>query len=149
MIIVGLIALAVTAIWLAIIIMQVDDWSRDWSTNVAEVTPDARDKDLQSPRFTESLDAVTRRIESWTRQQSNWTLESIRGTDRTNEIHLTRKTRLFRFTDDIHVRLSQLADGSVLFTAKSQSRVGKGDLGQNPRNLKELLQGAQKISSSP
>jgi uncharacterized protein (DUF1499 family) len=51
---------------------------------------------------------------------------------------LTRTTPVMRFTDDIDVVLR--AEGnSTRVQAESQSRVGKGDLGQNPRNLKELV----------
>ena len=41
------------------------------------------------------------------------------------------------FYDDITVILRSERGNSV--KATSQSRVGKGDLGQNPRNLKELV----------
>ena len=43
-----------------------------------------------------------------------------------------------RFTDDIVVVLRTEGDLTRV-QAQSQSRVGKGDLGQNPRNLKELV----------
>jgi uncharacterized protein (DUF1499 family) len=46
---------------------------------------------------------------------------------------------LFRFKDDITVRVINRGSERVL-AAKSRSRVGKGDLGQNPRNLKQLLE---------
>ncbi|SMP50894.1 Protein of unknown function [Neorhodopirellula lusitana] len=66
-------------------------------------------------------------------------------------LHLTRTTPLFRFVDDIWVDVLPLDDSDsrsdsdsgtqVLVNARSQSRVGKGDLGQNPRNLKALRDG--------
>lgn len=50
---------------------------------------------------------------------------------------LTRRTRLFRFVDDI-TALAE-ADGSgTRLLLRSASRVGKSDLGQNARNLQEL-----------
>ena len=52
-------------------------------------------------------------------------------------IHATHKTFLWRFVDDIHLRFEPDPHGCRI-TAHSQSRVGKGDLGQNARNLKEL-----------
>lgn len=53
-------------------------------------------------------------------------------------VRLVRATRFWRFEDDVTVKISPAEGGSVV-TAQSQSRVGKGDLGQNPRNLIELL----------
>lgn len=51
---------------------------------------------------------------------------------------LVRSTRLFRFKDDIAVRVFQ-EEGGTRAEFESASRLGKGDLGQNPRNLQELL----------
>jgi uncharacterized protein (DUF1499 family) len=50
---------------------------------------------------------------------------------------LTRRTRLFRFTDDIVVLAESSATGTTLLL-RSASRVGESDLGQNARNLAEL-----------
>lgn len=49
----------------------------------------------------------------------------------------TRRTRLFRFTDDIFLLLVPGRDSTVVY-ARSASRVGHSDLGQNRRNLAEL-----------
>jgi uncharacterized protein (DUF1499 family) len=43
-----------------------------------------------------------------------------------------------KYRDDIRVQIEPAAEGTRL-SAESRSRVGKGDLGQNPRNLRELL----------
>jgi uncharacterized protein (DUF1499 family) len=67
-----------------------------------------------------------------------WTLIRRVATDATVELHFVRSTRLFRFRDDITVRVADLGDRREV-TAVSRSRVGRGDLGQNPRNLEELL----------
>jgi len=52
-------------------------------------------------------------------------------------IQATRTTRLFHFVDDISVLLEQAAGGTAV-SARSGSRIGRGDLGQNRRNLAEL-----------
>ncbi len=49
-----------------------------------------------------------------------------------------RTTPLFRFRDDVTVRVHADGDGTRA-EVTSASRIGKGDLGQNPRNIKELL----------
>jgi uncharacterized protein (DUF1499 family) len=51
----------------------------------------------------------------------------------------TRTTRLFRFVDDVSILLEPAAGGTAV-SARSASRVGRGDLGQNRRNLAELWQ---------
>lgn len=53
-------------------------------------------------------------------------------------IWLTRRTRVFRFVDDVHVIAEPTPDGTRLLL-RSASRVGKDDLGQNARNLQELI----------
>jgi len=64
-----------------------------------------------------------------------WRLEASEG----SEVRAVRTTRLLRFKDDVAARVSPAPDGARL-ELQSASRVGKGDLGQNPRNLKELLE---------
>jgi uncharacterized protein (DUF1499 family) len=45
-----------------------------------------------------------------------------------------------RFKDDIWVTLAPgETEGTTIVQVRSQSRLGRGDLGQNPRNIKELL----------
>ncbi len=54
-------------------------------------------------------------------------------------IQATRTTRIFRFVDDISILLEPAAGGTAV-SARSASRIGRGDLGQNRRNLGELWQ---------
>ena len=90
----------------------------------------ARTRRAYSAPPEEILAAAEKAIEGLPR----WTLESSAE----GELRATRRTRL-GFTDDITVRVVEQANGSEVYF-ESASRVGKGDLGQNPRNLKELLQ---------
>ncbi len=71
-----------------------------------------------------------------------WTLESVDET----ELHAVRQTRIFRFKDDVTVVVSARGRGSEA-SFESASRVGKGDLGQNPRNLQELIRAIDRILS--
>lgn len=61
-------------------------------------------------------------------------------------MQLTRTTRLFRFTDDITVSFVQAGNDRTLIHAESRSRVGKGDLGQNRRNIRELFRAIRATS---
>jgi uncharacterized protein (DUF1499 family) len=63
-------------------------------------------------------------------------------------IWATRRTRLFRFVDDIYLLLLPAHDSTVVF-ARSASRVGRGDLGQNRRNLGELWAAMEQRVNGP
>jgi uncharacterized protein (DUF1499 family) len=65
-----------------------------------------------------------------------WQIESVDA--QTTTIHATRRTRVCRFIDDIAIRLEPTETGTRIHV-RSQSRFGIGDLGQNSRNLRELL----------
>jgi uncharacterized protein (DUF1499 family) len=54
-------------------------------------------------------------------------------------LRATRRTRLFRFVDDVALRVESDGSGRSVLHARSQSRLGKGDFGQNRRNLLELF----------
>lgn len=49
-----------------------------------------------------------------------------------------RTTRFFGFEDDVTVRVAA-HEGGARAEVVSASRAGRSDLGQNPRNLRELL----------
>ena len=78
----------------------------------------------------ELLKAVRQAVEKLPR----WSL----GDYSDSGMEATRKTGFLRFTDDVVIKVESRGDKSRL-EATSQSRVGRSDLGQNPRNLKELL----------
>ena len=65
-----------------------------------------------------------------------------------DEVRAVRKTRLFRFEDDVAARVYPDPNGARL-ELTSASRLGKGDLGQNPRNLAELLRAVDREAGSP
>jgi hypothetical protein len=140
--IVGGVVLVVIAAWVIGIVVTVDDWSRDWTTNVAFVTPESPNPKLRSPLLPDSPEVVAELITQWVAKQSRWELVSRSVSDSGIRLNLTRRTPVFRFVDDIRVDLSHV-DGGTLVSAESRSRLGRGDLGQNPRNLRELLVGLQ------
>ncbi|MFU7557939.1 DUF1499 domain-containing protein [Roseiconus sp. JC912] len=139
---IGWIALAITIAILAAIAWRVDDWSRDWTQNSARLSPESDNRLLQPLQMGVSVDEADRRIRDWVDSQTNWNVESVHNDDSNRTMHLTRTTPLFRFVDDVHVSIVPDPDQSgCRIDATSQSRVGKGDLGQNPRNLIELTKG--------
>ncbi|MGB3633440.1 MAG: DUF1499 domain-containing protein [Rubrobacteraceae bacterium] len=85
--------------------------------------------------YSVSPEELTNIVEKAIENLPRWTVESSAD----GVVSATRKTGLLRFTDDITVRVVERASGSEAHF-ESASRVGKGDLGQNPRNLEELLE---------
>jgi uncharacterized protein (DUF1499 family) len=86
------------------------------------------------------LSDVRRAVEGLPR----WSLEAADG----SEVRAVRKTRLFRFKDDVTARVHPDLDGARL-ELTSASRLGRGDLGQNPRNLEELLRAVDRETGGP
>ncbi len=54
------------------------------------------------------------------------------------QAELVHYTKVFRFPDDIEVHTEKHRDGGVVLHARSTSRYGLIDFGQNARNLREL-----------
>jgi uncharacterized protein (DUF1499 family) len=118
---------------------------RDFTTNVAVLDPAADDPLLQPLTLACSTEAVADRIATWAESTPLWKLETRDEREDSITLHLTRTTRLFRFVDDIYITLSG-EGGQTNVAAESRSRLGKGDLGQNPRNLKELTRMLQPLT---
>ena len=135
---IGWIALGMTAVVLVLIAWRVDDWSRDWTQNHAKLDRSHHDPAMHPLELQLSVDDAIDHFRSWADAQDHWKIDKVEHYEDGAEVHLTRTTGLFRFVDDIHVTISNANDG-IRIDAESQSRVGKGDLGQNPRNLKELV----------
>jgi uncharacterized protein (DUF1499 family) len=57
---------------------------------------------------------------------------------RGHEIQAVATTRVFRFEDDVTVRIAR-EGGRTRLSIRSRSRVGKWDFGQNARNVREVL----------
>lgn len=106
--------------------------TRNWAdTDEAKRDPALAPVDLPVPPA-EALARVTAVID----ELPLWRLEAVDTTAGT--LHATRRTPVFRFVDDITVRVEATPTGSRVH-ARSRARVGVGDLGQNRRNLIELL----------
>ncbi|OYP35071.1 hypothetical protein CGZ80_13280 [Rhodopirellula sp. MGV] len=152
---IGWTALAITIVILAAIAWRVDDWGRDWTENTAQLSADAQNPWLRPQTLDGDVQEVEGKLRSWVDSKSDWQIEgdeTVPAADGggSRRLHLTRRTKLFRFVDDIHVTIvpdvgATSGDGApanrCIVEAHSQSRLGKGDLGQNPRNLIELAKG--------
>ncbi len=120
---------------------------RGLTTNRATLEADSADPMLRPREISLTPTDTADRIETWVKTRSGWGVESRSDQNGSVKLHLTRTTRAFRFVDDIHITLSPVGDGTEL-NAHSQSRIGKGDLGQNARNLKELTRWSEVVCGS-
>lgn len=134
-----LIALAgLLGVGLLVIAFQVDDWGRDLTTNVAETDPHAADTLLRPLSATLPTAEVARRVRAAAGSLPRWRFVAEESDDGTRRLEFVRTSRLFRFRDDVTVWIEG-REPHVSIRARSASRVGQGDLGQNPRNLRTLM----------
>lgn len=81
---------------------------------------------------------LARAVEEAVRKLPGWSL----GDSSETEVRASRKTRVLSLTDDVTVRLTPSPSGAHTNTQaefRSASRLGLWDLGQNRRNLDELV----------
>ena len=114
------------------------DWRRDFSHNVAETTTAARDPLLRPLVVPMPLVEAAEIVRHGVAELARWEIAEARIDTTRAVLACVRVTRWLRFRDDITIEIQPVEGGSRV-TATSRSRVGKGDLGQNPRNLRELM----------
>ena len=137
--IVTLLLLVGGALW------QIEDWGRDLTTNFARTDSRHAHPGLH-PVTTEILPRdVADAVRQVAATLPGWRVVSVHPIGDETRIEesiwvadLVRTTRLFRFQDDVSLTIVR-SDHSTDITAMSRSRVGVGDLGQNPRNIREIL----------
>ena len=135
---IGWIALTITLCVFGAMLLAVDDWRRDFTSTSASLQQGDPDAGLQPLHLTASAAEIASHIQQWSEDQPLWEFHQANRQNGQTQIHLTRTTPICRFVDDIHVTLRGDRNGCRV-NAESKSRVGIGDLGQNPRNLKELV----------
>lgn len=108
--------------------------------NFAETDPSSPDPQLRPLRVSGSPGEAAELVRKFVGRNPRWKLVKD-GTDGSHQrLQLVVYSRLFRFKDDVVVTITTDGPDSIV-EARSQSRVGKGDLGQNKRNLRELFTG--------
>lgn len=143
LLVVGAIFLVMILAGAILMALTVDDWNRDLSTNQAATSPDHPDAQMRCLILPLEIDDAAALVRRRASGLSGW---SIAPTSSPNHvIRLERTTRWLRFVDDITVTLTTV-DGGTRVSITSRSRIGKGDLGQNPRNIRELLRAVQSES---
>lgn len=110
---------------------------RSWPViNVVETGRTPEYPDLQPRQYRahkdQVLDSALRAVKALPR----WTPVSSRP--ELGEIRAEASTRLLRFVDDVVIRVEEQA-GATVVNVRSASRVGRGDFGQNARNVRAFL----------
>jgi hypothetical protein len=125
------------------LLFTVEDWSRDLTENVARTEPSAEDPALRPIYYSQPVRAVVRIVDGLAPDLPNWKL-SGRTQGRTEvSYNFVVTSPWFGIEDDVTLTISESDLGPELgsvVNAESRSRSTGGDLGRNPRNLRELLE---------
>ena len=106
-----------------------------WFTKNWANTTDPTHSDLNPLRLPGSHSEAIKRLVAVVGTLPRWSV--VASDPEAGTAHLNHTTRAFKFVDDIYLVCSEEGAGTRV-DAESRSRVGKGDLGQNRRNILEL-----------
>ena len=108
--------------------------------NEAALADDSTDPTLRPITLPLDLAAAIEFSARTIEQMPRWRVESIDRSAPIAILHATRRTRVWRFIDDVRITFEPDPQSrGTRLKGTSRSRIGKGDLGQNPRNLRELV----------
>ena len=132
--------LILALVWL---FATIDDWSRDLTTNFAATSATAKNPSLHPIISDKPSSELADLVVAAAKQLLGWELAVREENGAETTLRFVRTTRVMRFKDDITVHIRPIKSNGDTphyeISAESQSRVGKGDFGQNPRNLAELM----------
>jgi hypothetical protein len=125
----------VAAGWLG---ATVDDWSRDFEENHAEIGDDSTDPTLRPLRSERSAADLAEGLKWAARRIGTWELTGTSQDGNTTVVTFVRRAWFLGPATDVTLRIEDHGRRRVI-TGESRSRNGFGDLGQNPRNLRRIL----------
>jgi uncharacterized protein (DUF1499 family) len=94
--------------------------------------------DLKVREYRASEEAVTKAVKFVVERLPRWRYVGSGSGVGGSEVRAVRTTLLLRFQDDVTVRVKRQGDLTRV-SVRSKSRAGRGDFGQNARNIRELL----------
>ena len=106
-------------------------------TNIAETSDNPKMPEMKTPEFSESSEDVFSATKK-ALPELGWTIETIDETNK--EIKAIVTSKLFKFKDDIKVKIQTNTSGKTTFYAYSKSRVGLGDMGANQLHITLLVE---------
>lgn len=116
--------------------------SCNWSyltQHEAETRPDHSDPSLRTKTYVLPYETCFTTLLDLLNHLPRWRV--VRHDLQTGEITAERQTRTFHFIDDVQIRIIKTGQDTSTIHLRSVSRVGKGDFGQNARNIREVLEG--------
>lgn len=105
--------------------------------NVVETGETPEYPDIQRRVYRQEVDRVFDGALHAVHRLPRWSLVSYRA--ESGEIRAEATSRVFRFVDDVLIRVTRRGGGTVV-AARSASRVGRGDFGQNARNIRAFFE---------
>jgi hypothetical protein len=117
---------------------------RGLTTNVAETDPSAEDARLRGRTYAIPFDDVWNAALSL----SDGGLRGctlVSADDQTGTIHAESTTILFRFVDDVRIRIKLDDNAQTRVDVRSASRKGRGDLGVNTRRIGRFFRRLDKL----
>jgi len=123
------VAMAAGALWAA------TAWPR---LNDVETGRTPEYPDLQVRTYEAGVETVSKAVQEALSGLPRWTVVGSGTGPEGAFVSAVHETIVFRFEDDVTVRIRR-SGGRTTLSARSHSRVGDWDFGQNARNLRELL----------
>lgn len=109
---------------------------RALTRNRAETAPSADDPALRGRDFAVPFEDVWD-VAVDAAEGMGWTVVDADG--REGRLRAEARTTVFRFVDDVEVRVTPGAGGRTRVDMRSASRVGRGDLGANRRRIRRFM----------
>lgn len=106
-------------------------------TNRARTRPDAPDPRLRGRAYAIPFAEVWEAALETAGKRARWTVAESDG--RSGEIRVEARTLLWKFVDDVTIRVSLDGDGLTRVDLESASRVGSFDFGVNARRIARFL----------
>jgi len=111
--------------------------TRALTRNRAHTDPDSRDPRLRGREYAVPFARVWDAALHVAGSLRGWSV--VEADPKSGEITAEARTVLWRFTDDVWVRVSLDEDGLTRVDLTSASRVGRADLGANARRIARFL----------
>jgi len=112
-----------------------------FKTNIAETTENSIFPELRPRSYTETIQKLDEAIQQ-TVIALGWDIIEKDTTE--HSLHALVTTPLWKYKDDITIRLTPQTNNATSVYVRSQSRTGKGDLGTNTRHVMDFYQALEK-----
>jgi uncharacterized protein (DUF1499 family) len=102
--------------------------------------------DLRPKMYAASEAKVAKAAEDAVGHLPRWTLVGSGNGPGGHSIQAVSTTRLWRFNDDVTIKIHREGPWTYV-NVRSKSRIGKGDFGQNARNIRAFLEELDRLMS--